>query len=329
MGWMSPVALIAAALGLLAPASATTPDYDRYLTPDRMVEIAPGRRLNLRCEGRGSPTVLLEAGLGYPSLSWRDTQPKLARTHRTCSYDRAGLGFSDAGPMPRSAGAIVDDLERLIAKAGLAPPFILVGNSMGGQTVRLYAFRHPDKVAGLVLLDPYVEGQFRSLSAIEPAIGRELRDSERDEAACIAELRRGELSGEEAERRGCIAGENGSFSPRLNVFLRNQRMMPRHFEAVRSESQMLETVNERQVQQAERPLPMPIIVLSASRNYDAAEYDATRDRLLAEQLRLHRRLADLSPKGDVRMVASEHVIQVSAPDAVVSAVDDIVGQTRR
>ncbi|HTU13068.1 MAG TPA: alpha/beta hydrolase [Allosphingosinicella sp.] len=304
--------------------------YDNYLTPERLIEIASGRRLNLRCQGEGPVTVILEAGLGFPSLSWRAVHPELARRTRTCAYDRAGLGFSDPGRMPRTAGAAADDLEALLERAGLRPPYILVGSSLGGQVVRLFAFRHPDRVAGMVLVDPYAEGQYRVFANIEPAIGQELAQGAREEAACLAALRRRELSGEDAERRGCIAGPITGASPALNALLRRQGLSPAAFEAAASESAMLDTKNERQLAAARRPLgDMPLIVLSARGNFASPRYARTAERLRAAQTALHRRLAALSTAGEVRQVDAGHVIQTDNPDAVIRAVEDILERIRR
>jgi pimeloyl-ACP methyl ester carboxylesterase len=272
--------------------------FDRYAAPDQLIEVEPGRRINLRCEGRGSPTILLESGLGWSSLSWRKVQPRLAKLTRTCSYDRAGLGFSDPGPMPRRAAVMADDLERLVEKAGLKPPYLLVGNSLGGQPIRLLAFRRPEQVAGIVLADPYVEGQYPALARIEPSLADELRQLAADEEACVEQLRIGVLSAAAAEQRGCIAAPDSSFSPRLTDVLRRQRMSPAGFEAAHSESLMLETGNEQDIARERRNLsPISIIVLSAKGNYASPRFDRTRAALLAKQAEQHHSLAALSSRG--------------------------------
>ncbi|MFY9350189.1 MAG: alpha/beta hydrolase [Sphingobium sp.] len=308
---------------------ARSTSYDRYLKPGELIEIAPGRRLNLRCEGSGSPTVILEAGHAFPSLSWRDVQPALARITCTCAYDRAGLGFSDPGPMPRSADAIVDDLAALLVKAHLPGPYILVGSSLGGQTVRLFAFRYPARVAGLVLVDPYVEGQFSAFAAIDPSIGEEVEQGLREEATCVDALRKGALTPAQAEKQGCIAGSNPRFSPTLNEMLQRQRMRPAWFEAARSESLMLDTDNEQQIARAKRHLgDMPLIVLSAARNFDDPIYAKHRSALRAEQMRLHGGLAALSRSGEVRLIEADHVIQSDSPNEVIKAVRDMIARSR-
>lgn len=118
-----------------------------------MVDVG-GFKLHLQCGGDGSPTVILDAALGASSISWAWVQPEIARLTRTCSYDRAGFGWSEPGPMPRTVGRMAAELRALLDRAGLAPPFVLVGHSFGGLVMRVFAARHPADVAGLVLVDP-------------------------------------------------------------------------------------------------------------------------------------------------------------------------------
>jgi len=113
-------------------------------------------RLHLRCEGDGTPAVIFDAALGGSSLSWSLVQPGVARVTRACAYDRAGFGWSDAGPLPRTAGRIADELRMLLREAGVQPPYILVGHSFGGLVMRLFAARHREEVAGLVLIEPAI-----------------------------------------------------------------------------------------------------------------------------------------------------------------------------
>ena len=114
-------------------------------------------QLHLHCVGEGTPTVLLEAGLGNMVLSWVEVQPRLAEETRVCAYDRAGYGHSEPGPFPRSGAQIVDELDRLVDAAELSPPFVLVGHSNGALYARLYERMRPESVAGLVMVDPNPE----------------------------------------------------------------------------------------------------------------------------------------------------------------------------
>jgi pimeloyl-ACP methyl ester carboxylesterase len=118
----------------------------------RLVDVG-GHQLYLDCQGEGSPTVVLDAGLGGSSLDWSLVQPDLAQITRVCSYDRAGMGHSEPGPQPRSPATIAAELHRLLETAGVAGPYLLVGHSLAGKNIRMFAAAHPDAVAGMVLLD--------------------------------------------------------------------------------------------------------------------------------------------------------------------------------
>jgi pimeloyl-ACP methyl ester carboxylesterase len=111
-----------------------------------------GHRLHFHASGSG-PVVVFDAALGGSSISWTPVQPEVARFARACTYDRAGFGWSDAGPMPRTAGRIADELRVLLDRSGEPPPYILVGHSFGGLVTRIFAKRYPDVTGGLVLVE--------------------------------------------------------------------------------------------------------------------------------------------------------------------------------
>ena len=117
-------------------------------------------RVHLLEEGQGGPTIIFEAGLMSTNLSWTDIRRKLAESYRVVTYDRAGLGWSDIGPMPRTAERIVDELHSLLGLAAIPAPYVLVGHSFGGLTMPLFAARYPEKIAGMVLVDPVVPAEW-------------------------------------------------------------------------------------------------------------------------------------------------------------------------
>jgi pimeloyl-ACP methyl ester carboxylesterase len=128
-----------------------------------------GHRMYYECAGHGSPTIVLEAGLGGDHRAWAAVAPELAATTRTCSYDRAGLGYSTADGLRRTGKGQVADLHALLAAAGIDPPYVLVGHSYGGILVHEFASAHRKEVAGVVLVDPSHPLQARRfLAALGP-----------------------------------------------------------------------------------------------------------------------------------------------------------------
>jgi len=150
--------------------------------PGQMIDVG-GYRMHIYCVGTGSPTVILDAGISDFFVSWSRTQPEVSKFTRVCSYDRAGLGWSEASSRPRTNEVMVDELHTLLTIAGIGGPYVLAGHSFGGINMRLFARMYPKEVAGLVLVDsaheqqnariPFLHkgtdqllGQFQTLSAM-------------------------------------------------------------------------------------------------------------------------------------------------------------------
>ena len=151
--WISATVLLGILLGVVYQKLGTRRDWRVHPPPGKLVDLGT-HRLHMLEAGPGGPTVVLEAGLMSTVLSWSSLQRELAHRYRVISYDKAGLGWSESGPMPRTADRIVDELHSLLEHAGVPPPYILVGHSFGGLTVPLFAARYPEKTAGVVLVDP-------------------------------------------------------------------------------------------------------------------------------------------------------------------------------
>jgi len=177
-----------------------------HAAPGQLIDVG-GRRLHVQCAGSGSPTVVLESGLGETGAYWRWIQAELAADTRVCTYDRAGRGWSDAAAGPQDGIAVAADLHTLLERARIRGPFVLVGHSSGAQYVRIFAGQHPADVAGIVLLDgqpaeafeglptfPAFYRVFRRVSPILPSLarvgaGRLLLDDEHASAAGFRSMR--------------------------------------------------------------------------------------------------------------------------------------------
>jgi len=120
---------------------------------DEMVSVGT-HRLHIHCMGEGRPTVVIDTGVGDTSERWASIQTEMAQVTRTCTYDRAGYGASEPGPLPRHSERAADELKELLKNAGVEGPYVLVGHSLGGLNAQVFADRHPELVGGLVLLDP-------------------------------------------------------------------------------------------------------------------------------------------------------------------------------
>ena len=150
--WLIAAVLLLAGFGASCQILAERREANRFPAPGQLVDIG-GRRLHVMCSGAGAPGVLIEAsGLGT-ALQSAAVQRELATTQRVCSYDRAGLGWSDSSPYPATAKALEQDLELLLERLHLPAPLILVASSAGGLSSELYAREHPERVAGLVWVD--------------------------------------------------------------------------------------------------------------------------------------------------------------------------------
>lgn len=130
----------------------------RFPPPGQLVD-AGGFRMHLQCEGEGRPVLVFDSGIGAASFEWAHVTPALRKITRVCTYDRAGYGWSERGPDPRTSAIIADEFYRMTVAASLPPPYVLVGHSFGGFNMRIFASRHPDRVAALVLLESLEENE--------------------------------------------------------------------------------------------------------------------------------------------------------------------------
>jgi pimeloyl-ACP methyl ester carboxylesterase len=290
--------------------------------PGQLVDVG-GHRLHLIRQGAGSPPVVLEAGSGAFSTDWEHVQPRVAAD--TVAYDRAGLGFSEPGPAPRTGARILADLRMALTVAGVGLPRVLVGHSLGALLVRLYAYTHPEEVAGLVLVDPAHEDQFDQVDHPEaPRPGtegyhRRLRRQGTFARAVVA-------SGLPALLTGLAPGwrlPEAMSGRRRAVFLGDTT----HVGTAIDEGQRWEGLAA-EVREARHHLgDLPVRVLTHGRLDDLRgaiplEAQEAMDEVC---LRLQRELLGIS--SDSRQIVAEdcgHFIQTERPDLVVDAIHDVI-----
>lgn len=178
--WFSSILALALLLiiaGAIYESMAEAADAKAYPPPGQLVDVG-GYRLHINCTGTGSPTVVIDAGLQDWSTSWAGyVQPEVAKTTRVCTYDRAGMGWSEAGPLPRDAAHFARELHTLLHNANVPGPYVMVGHSLGGLEVRVFAHEYASEIAGVVLIDSmnpkqvtqsHQDGQSQSNSQSQP-----------------------------------------------------------------------------------------------------------------------------------------------------------------
>jgi pimeloyl-ACP methyl ester carboxylesterase len=327
-------ALLAAAAGaawvLLTAATAPAPSaefsWNDYARPHRLVDIG-GRRLNLLCMGVGSPTVILDGGLGDDITGWRKVQSDVARTTRVCAYDRAGYGFSDPGPLPRTAEALSDDLQGLLRAARLRSPYVMVGQSLAGLHVRLFVDKHLRDVAGVVLVEPSFEHQVAKYEEVTPAFRKSADQQLATFRSCIDAMSRATPPPGSKAWKDCI----GDPEPDLPASVTNAlvaRISPDTYRMALSEVSEFEGRSSDQIDASRRPWgDMPLIVLTAGGTTPTTDHDqALRNQVWLEA---HERIAALSTRGVSRVIANAtHRMQISRPEAVIGAIDEILIASR-
>jgi pimeloyl-ACP methyl ester carboxylesterase len=278
-------------------------------------------RMNIDCSGQGSPTVILESGLGGPSIDWLMVQPEVAKFARVCSYDRAGYGWSDSGPEPRSSLQIAHELKQLLQAAREKGPYVLVGHSMGGYDIRVYTGHYPNDVVGMVLADASHEDQ--DLRAPE-SIRKWQQDYRKHpgwhKLKYFFQLHLGWA-------RLTADRDAPEFWPKA---LREEEefltLPTKHQFAVIDEDQVFPTLSAAQVRGAGNLGDRPLIVLTAAREEDIPPEIPPRDAQAEEDLWVHRlqpELARLSTRGKQIVLDSSHEMPTEHPEVVISAIHEV------
>ena len=321
--WLRRVVVAAAVLILLVAAAGFL--YENISEArDRRFHPMPGQRVNVEdsddsplsmhiyCVGEGSPAVVLDSGLGDSYISWQKVQPQIAAFTRVCSYDRAGIGYSGVSSRPRTSQSIAEELNALLHAASVAPPYVLVGHSMGGYDVRVFAGDYPKEVAGMVLVDASHPDQ-------EKRLPPELKNMEGT-----------------WQREAEFLEYTMPFGvPRL-LGLCDQNLMQRAVECnLHTAREGVAELKEFPVSAAEAAAAgslgnLPLAVLSHDPEKPSAEMPPDLAKPTNEAWeKMQEELAQLSSRGTQTIAKnSAHYIQIDRPDVVVAGVRDVVNQAR-
>ena len=302
-----------------------------FSRPQQLVDIG-GRRLNLYCSGSGSPTVIFDSPSTDGGWSWYAVQPEVAKHSRACVYDRAGLGFSDPSPLPGTSSNAVNDLHTLLNKAGIAPPYVLVGNSYGGANVQLYTWRYPAEVKGLVLAEPHHEDDKTRLNLASQGKIKQFQDM-MDEMGknCLSQAEQGFAPNSEAWAN-CTGGIQAGYSRELAAAHLAVEISPVYWRAAFSENSNGD-LNDADLRPARRGFgDIPLIVLTRSISPYAQPgkpQSALNKTVENENRAIHQSVAALSTRGSERVIpGAGHVIQMDKPEAVVKAVAEVLEQAK-
>jgi pimeloyl-ACP methyl ester carboxylesterase len=317
--------------GMLYQRVASRAASRRFPAPGELIDVG-GHRLHVTCSGTGRPPVVLEAGIAASSLSWAAVAPSVAQFTRVCTYDRAGLAWSDVPSCPRTFDRIVEEFATVIARVAPGERCILVGHSFGCFIVRGYAGRHPDVVAGLVLVDPAVEWlkpdaerAYRLRRAQYLArIGAVLAHVGIPRAllallvggAPAAPQRFSRLFGDTvAQTLGRLVSEVRKLPPGTYPVMQAFWSEPKCYHAMADHMAALERDGTAMAQSVS-PAEIPTVVISSGNQP-------------VEQIEMQRMLADASHAGRHIIAArSSHWVQLDEPELVSAAVQQLVLQFR-
>lgn len=292
--------------------------------PGQMVDIG-GYRLNLYCFGKGGPTVVLEAGAGWGAVAWIGIQKALADRAkvRVCSYDRAGINFSDPGPAVRTPGDDVSDLHTLLKAARVDAPYVLVGWSAGGVIARRYAYRYPDEVAGLITVDGSTyDFAEEKRTASNPRVRETL-------TKCVQAARNGDFDTDATLFGRCAPIVNPLyFVPAMQQQLAHYARDPVTYERTLASFERVEAAGAelRAMRRSYGALPLRVIV--AGNHFGDATTD---DAPIAEAdfVRHSYQIATLSTQSRMIVIPEmTHAAQLERPTEILAIIADLITKIR-
>lgn len=298
--------LILLLAGYLYEPVAEASDARAYPPPGQLVDVG-GYRLHIDCAGSGSPTVVIDAGWGDWSTAWGPVQAGVAGTTRVCTYDRAGIGWSEPGPLPRDAAQFAGELHTLLHKAGIPGPYVMVGHSLGGLPVRVFAHEYASEMAGVVLIDSMTPQQFKQAP---PADETQSAPASRPLSfpALLARFGLVRLLARPLGLAPAAVPDQPALYSRL--------VLPQNVQAYLDEGQGM-TTSGAEARAVQSFGDLPLIVLTARRNNMTGWQDWQAD------------LLKLSSNSQQLFADSDHNIHLEAPQAAIAAILRMVEQVRK
>lgn len=298
-----------------------------YDPPGKLVSVGD-YRLHLNCSGQGKPVVILDSGLGGNVMDWAIIQPKISEITEVCSYDRAGLGWSDKGPLPRDSKQFVQELHTLLKNAGVEPPYVMVGQSLGGINVRMYASEFPDEVVGMVLVDSSHEYQIDALPD-EPPKGYwgEFKSWLKEELM----WKHPDLGLSRIfiplYTEKCVSG----FTPRQRFEFWSMVSSPQSVKTTMEENHsFVDSLDE--MKEYRKPMgDIPLIVLTSGRKRqgNGKDFDQFAQEERTRWFELQADLSKLSTQGSQQIIEdSGHMIHWEQPDTVIAAITNVVQRAK-
>jgi pimeloyl-ACP methyl ester carboxylesterase len=276
--------------------------------------------------------VVFDAPSGDAGWNWFKVQPAVAAHTRACVFDRAGLGFSDPAKRPNTSENVAEDLHKLLVGAGVKPPYVLVGNSLGGANVQVYAYRYPAEVKGLVLVEPQHEDETSRMDkASQGNLKKIYAMVKQQNAYCLAAAGKGFKPGSE-EQVNCLGNPQEVYGPALGAAVLAANAKPAYWRTNIDEWNAI-AVSDEQLRKRRRPFgDMPVLVLTRGVSPYAVPgkpQSALNKAMEDENAAIQKEIAALSTRGKQRVVpGAGHVIHADKPEAVVDAVLEVLKQVK-
>jgi pimeloyl-ACP methyl ester carboxylesterase len=259
-------------------------------------------------------------------------QPEVAKHTRACTYDRAGFGFSDPAPRPNTSENAAEDLHKALSVAGIKPPYLLVGNSLGGSNMQVYTYRYPAEVKGLVLVEPQSEDETtRSNKASQGNINKFYAMVKEHDQQCLDAANKGmKPAGDMAD--SCIGDPVQYYGPVLGKQVKATMLTKSYWRTRVDEANAYET-SDNQLRALRQPfgdLPLVVLTRGVSPYMDPSKPQSALNKAMEdENEKIHKELAALSSKGKQRVVpGASHGIQGDKPAAVTQAVVEVLAQIK-